>query len=626
MDEIEMLTRMIPIEVRNAVMTLIRGSDVEIELLLPLQLNSIKEIATSARVLATESVDHFNKTSLILKEIILGGTTTESMSKQEVAKLNIKIQKEKAREEEYTNIKQELEKTKEVIKQQLEKSQADFDKALKDLPSGWKIIAMDFTEALAKSTARFVDGITSALTFRKPGGNSGSDKVGVGPENITQAEAFEEYLDLPKCNKKENTDDTTTDVNDKKKMEKVDALRAATEYVTALTDLDRVESILTEFNENMFVLNKEEEMSLKKDGEKDVLFLKKSTSKPKELIDSDSNIPKYMKKGLALFYKNIHELADKIQSNLSKNVSKENITKLEKEMKELMDTSSCFNTWAKGAIKIPAMDTPLPFSTKNAEPSNLKRASQIATENAQMKVKMYEHQVESTQKRNEYNSIRLLETTNELRDAIHKLNEFNGATATLKEIISQLQEALETLHTLREKWLEILEFFQKMELMIDTSMGKFNDVAKYIEQGRDIKVREPLSPDFKNIIYRKIQMAMTSAYLVNRMSAVYVDISAEYIMPPVRKLGIMMETKDPNEITKLKIQIKEQAEKANAKITTTIKEEKRNFDSAVKKRLADIEAFYKPVFDQIPQARKSELEALSEETTNAISEVALIYV
>jgi len=348
--------------------------------------------------------------------------------------------------------------------------------------------------------------------------------------------------------------------------------------------------------------------------------LKDSLSKPKGLIDSDSKMPKYMKEGLVLFYKNIYELADKIKSNLLKNISKETVTKLKKETQELVDISRCFNTWAKGVMDIPAMDTPLPFSTTNTGPSNPKLASQMATENAQMKVEMYEHQLQSAQKRNEYNSERLLATNNLLREAINKLNEFNGAQATLAEIISKLEEALKTLNQLRAKWLEILEFFQKMELMVDLSMGQFADLVSYMEKGRDMKQIVPILPGVtKNQIYDKIQLAMTSAYLVNRMSAVYVTISAEYIMPPVRQLGIMMETKDSNEITKLKNEIKTQAEAANTEITRKIEEEKMTFDVAVKKRIAEIQAGYKPILDQIPKERKEELKSLSVKATNAIS-------
>eukprot|EP00091_Calanus_sinicus_P011659 TRINITY_DN26302_c0_g1_i1.p1 TRINITY_DN26302_c0_g1~~TRINITY_DN26302_c0_g1_i1.p1 ORF type:complete len:296 (+),score=58.12 TRINITY_DN26302_c0_g1_i1:357-1244(+) len=165
MDEIEMLTRMIPIEVRNAVRTLIQGSDSEIELLLPLQFNAIKEIAQSAVLLASETVDKFNRTSNILEEIILGGTTTRAMSETEVKKLKYKIAREETLKEEYTKMKEELERNKEEIKKMLKKSQADFDKALKDLPSGWKIIGMDLSESLAHSFAGFVDGITTAFTL-----------------------------------------------------------------------------------------------------------------------------------------------------------------------------------------------------------------------------------------------------------------------------------------------------------------------------------------------------------------------------------------------------------------------------------------------------------------------------
>jgi len=634
MDEIQMLTRMMPTEVRNAVMTLVQGDDVEIELLLPEQFNSIKRIAGNARLLANETVAHFEEVQFILEEIIAGGTTTRTLSSQEVDKLEVRIQNEKAWEEQYKTQKQELEENKKEIKKHLEKSRADFDKALEDLPSGWDIIGMNLVESLAKSTAGLIDGLTTVLTVGLSninrlgdqvidgfGGSSEPDVANSG--NSAKTEEIKRFLDLPKCNEKEKPNDNTTDIYVTPKMQKVDAQRTATEFITALTDLIRVESILQAFYANIFVMTKENEIGLKTHGEEDVNFLKKSISNQKTAIDSNSNIPEFLKKGLVLFYKNIYDLADKIKSGLETNISKEDITKLKKETKELTDVSRCFNTWAKGALKIPAMDTPFPFPANNSAPSSPQLASQIATENAQIKVEMYQKQLENAQKQHEYNSAQLLVTNNKLREAINKLNEFNGAQATLVEIISILQEALETLNQLRAKWLEILEFFQKLESVIDKSLGmSLDNFGTYVETGRQIKQRSgKLSNNFKNQLYGYIQEAMTNGYLVNSMSSVYVNISAKYIMPPVRSLGIMMETKDLQKITSLKNKITNQAKTANGEISRRIAEEKMIFDAAVKRRRNEIHAAFKPILDHIPQARKEELTSLVGTATNVIPKV-----
>lgn len=648
MDEIQMLTRMMPTEVRNAVMTLVQGDDLEIELLLPEHFNSIKKITQDARLLANETVTSFEEVQLILEEIIAGGTTTRTISSQEVEKLELRIQNEKAWEEQYKSQKQEFEKDKKEMKKRLEKSRADFEKALEDLPSGWEIIGMDLVESLAGSAAALADGLADGLAseFGSASGLAsilavgsasinrigdmviglvgkvgGSSVVPANPGNRVETEDIKQSLNLPKCNKKETI---TTEEYVTKKMPILDAKRTATEFITALTDLLRVESILQAFSANIFVLKvKENEIVLKTHGEEDVDFLKRSILNQKRAIDSNFNIPEYLKDGLVLFYKNIYELADKIKSSLTKNVSKPDITKLKKEMEELMDVSRCFNTWAKGALKIPAMDTPVPFPPKKSDPSSPKLASQIATENAQMKVEMYQQQLEHTQKQHEYNSAQLLVTNDKLREAIHKLKEFNGAKATLVEIISILQEALETLNKLRAKWLEILEFFQKLESVIDKGLGKsLDNFGTIVETGRKIKQRNgKLSNNLKNQLYGYTQEAMTNAYLVNRMSSVYVNISAQYIMPPVRQLGIMMETNDLKKISSLKNKIFFEANAANREISRKISAEKIIFDAAVKKRRHQIEASFKPILDQIPEARKEELKGLVVTATNVITKV-----
>jgi len=640
MDEIQILTSTMPTEVKDAVTTLIQGEDVEIKLLLPKQISNIKKIAQSSRLLANETVHYFEQVKFIMEEIIAGGTTTRTLSSQEVEKLKIKIENEKASEEQYKAQKKELEEDKKEIKKHLESAQASFDKALDDLPSGWEIIGMDLTESLAKTTAELANDLSHALVRKinedEDGSSSGSkNNKFSNVRNSTKSKSTKKIgriLDLPKCN---GGEDKTKGQYNSKQMQKEDAQRTATDFIVAVTDLSRVESILQSFSANVFVREKQNGTVKPIIGQEDVDFLKESISNQKRAIDSNSDIPEYLKKGLVLFYKNIYELADKFTSLAKKATQidqkkakeiikyRKEISELKKETKKQIDVSRCFNTWAKGALKLPAMDIPLPFPNKQSALTGQKTASQRATENAQMKVEMYQQQLQNAQKQHEHNSAQLLITNNKLREAINKLNEFNGSQATLTEIISILQDALQTLNQLRAKWLEILEFFQKLESIIDKSLGSsLDNLGTYVETGKEIKETSGrLSNLLKNQLYGHIQEAMTNGYLVNRMSSIYVDISAMYIMPRVRSLGLMMETKDLKIISGLKQKITNQANAANEEISRRIATEKIDFDAAVKTRTNEIEASFKPILDRIDQPRKEELTRLVDTATNVIPKV-----
>ena len=184
---------------------------------------------------------------------------------------------------------------------------------------------------------------------------------------------------------------------------------------------------------------------------------------------------------------------------------------------------------------------------------------------------------------------------------------------------SILQDALITLNELRTKWLEILEFFQQIESIIDVSLGNSLDkFARLIGTGAKF---EKVSNLLKAQIYQYIQEAMTNGHLINRMSEVYVAISTEYIMPPVRELGIMLESKDAAKIQSMKIKVSLKAKNANQAITAKIKEERAAFVQSVGARMTEIETTFKPILTCIAPERRNELRVIVQQGSTIMPKV-----
>ena len=167
-----------------------------------------------------------------------------------------------------------------------------------------------------------------------------------------------------------------------------------------------------------------------------------------------------------------------------------------------------------------------------------------------------------------------------------------------------------TLNQLRTRWLEILEFFQQIESIIDVSLGTaLTNFAGLVDTGAGF---QKVSNLMKTQIYLYIQDAMSNGYLIKRMSEVYVSISTDYIMPPVRQLGVMLEAKDPAEIKKMKLSISREAKKANQIIADKIKKERKIFVQLVGKRMKEIGTTFAPMLTCLSPERKTEIKVFAQ--------------
>merc|ERR1719414_649342 len=517
------------------------------------------------------------------------------------------------------------------------RAQKDFDKAMDNLPTGWTTIGMNLVETLTDGLGVTAIGLAQGLAgslvpLSLIGTGLGTIKEAAGiynqfgdPGRSPISEAVQN-MTVPKCNKY-GVNSTKTE---RIKMKRNDAA----EFLAALTDLIRTEDIMKQFTLNIFDERNaagKTVKTLKSNAAEVINFLKTSVEGPKTRVSSNQ-IPPYLSSDFQIFYTNIITLAESMKGAKSQ----EEVDSLDVQAKELSDTCRCFATWSKQVLQLPPMEKPSPFNKRNRTRGggrkNTQRggrrnrgsygggahlntddiskglsASQVHAENAHFKVDTYQAELDRAQKRYDKKAEQLLKTNLKLRETINKLQDFDASKATLGEIISILQEALISLNQLRTKWLEILEFFQQIESIVDVSLvPALKKVAKHVEFGAELG---KVSNILKQQMYGYIQDAMSNGYLVRRMSEVYVSISTEFILPPVRELGEMLVEKDKEKINSLKISISRKANDADKSIEQKIKKEMEIFGRITGDRKKEIESTFRPILSSISPARKNEIES-----------------
>ena len=99
----------------------------------------------------------------------------------------------------------------------------------------------------------------------------------------------------------------------------------------------------------------------------------------------------------------------------------------------------------------------------------------------------------------------------------------------------------------------------------------------------------------------------TKGYLVRKLSTTYLDVSNTYILPPVRKLGQMLEA-DIEESKKLRAKIAAETKTASKEMNRILKTQQREFLDSMKERRDELEAIYAPIMENIPEERQRAIE------------------
>jgi len=625
MDVIDRLMRSLPGEVRFALETLLTGDDEEIELLLPDQMDELKQIAVQSRNRAQTTVDAFNVVKEILEELIKGGKATQSDSTDKVATLALEIEAAKKRKEAYEERQKELRKTKEEVKKELDEAEEKYVEALDNIPDGWDMLGLQVSESLSNTFTKLVDFIPEILGQVAKTVSVAGKVVTFVPDTVDKisGEIFGE------TNEAEKSDDSEEKPDAFLQFPSCNLIRAkggrvtiteeqqvGLDFVTAVTNMQFTTEALREYIRTIFE-GKDDKLSLAPGAEQKTITIKKLLKENKDHIEKTgpNSVPSAMKGNAVTFYRKIFTFLDKVlEMSKSRSALPEDYMKLEKEAKDLYNNGECFHSWLIQLLDLPPATPKLPFrQPRSEEVKEGKSISEIHQESAKRTLEGWKTQRD--EKENAYNTAtnNLLIVSHNLTQKITELAAFDATTATLNEVLDVLEQSLEKMSKLQAHWLEIREFFQLIENLVDTDVAaKIGRYVSLLEDGASGSLRK--KSYFKNRLYEYIQEINIKGFLVHKLSTTYMGISDKYILPPVRKLGQMLES-DEKKSNRLRNQIAAETKRASSEMELILKDQQRTFLDSMKKRIDELEAAYKPIMDQIPEERKKEIE----EEVNIIS-------
>lgn len=594
MDIIDRNMKALPNQVRFALITLLQGSEEDIGLLLPDQLKELRRIAQTSRDSAHATVENFTAVKEILEELLAGGKVTEKESTDKVKELDLKISNAQRRKENLENEKKDLKARKKEIKKNLELAEKNYEESIDKIPSGWDIIGLNFGDNLEKSFSNIINAVT---------GNVGNQAGQADPADKTKTplNQTEPSVKFPGCGLAPATDTDVPAITEEQKV--------GINFADAVSNMHLTIQFLEEYIKNVFDRPTKDKLSLVANAEKLTETTKKLLLPNKDQIESTApnTVPITMKSTAMTFYRKIFNLMDKvIETSKNRDVKPEDFKSLYNKAKDLQKSGQCFNTFVNRLLNLPAIKPETPFKA-NQNQTKKKSVSEQAVETAKYKVELWKERMDEQEKAFEKASNRLLIVSFNLTTKINELERFNASKATLGEVLEILDKALEKLSKLQTYWLEIREFFQLIQNMVDEEIAnKVENYVNLLDNGsKSRNLRKKVY--YKNRLYEYIQDINTNGYLVRKLSKTYLDVSNTYILPPVRKLGQMIEA-DIEESKRLRVKIAKETKTASAEMSRILKTQQREFLDSMKKRRDELEAIYEPIMKNLPEERQKEIE------------------
>lgn len=418
MDVIERNMRSIPGELRFSLVTLLTGSDEEIKVLLPGNLDELRRIAQVSRQSANETVEAFNVAKNILEELIAGSKARAYESGRQVELLDLQIKANKIKKDHLEKRKKELKDRKEEIKKKLLQYEKNYEEALENIPDGWDLMGMKVCEEL---TNAFV-GVLKVLPHNVIG--TIIDKV--TPKEKTQDDSQTRALAFPSCNLNYTIGSgATAIVTDPKQLED--------DFIETIRNLHTNLGLLKEYIKNIFKEPPKYKLSLSPAVFPQTKFLKEQLTPGKKQIENTgaNSVPLGIKGPAVIFYKEIFAFMEEVLKK-SENIksSAEEIKKVYDRGQELNRNGECFKTWLNNLLQLPPITPKQPF---NQNPNKEKTITQTHLESAKIKVENWKVIMQEKEEAFEKTSENLLSVSANITEKIIELASFNAESATLKE-------------------------------------------------------------------------------------------------------------------------------------------------------------------------------------------------
>lgn len=574
MDEIRLSTKNVSQHLLTAIKILIEGTDYDVEHMLPLALHKIEDIANTCRARSDEVALKFQSVMNLVLELQQACVATYSATEEQKRNIELQIKMQNIKDD---NLKEQKTRYKEQYKrmnEEVKKSSARYDEAIKELPKAGEILGLTVLESVTNA----VQSLSSVLSFGK--------KICSG--DFSFLTEFNKPMD-PKGNEKSiSYDDIQLYTIGKGLSDGVEIFQKYFDHNGSLIDISAADEDSTFGFQELFFKN-----------QKEIVLREKGSLKIKNEILK------------------ICDEAFKLCRDIKKRVREGNVGAAENLYKQMQVISDASNELNLRCREVLLMD-PMSGSTPNMAKKSLYKVSGSITKqrirNAHFNVEAATGRLQLAERQFEKSAEDMMRNNEAMTKCLVRMAAFKAEKATHKEIIDILQDGILKLGILQEKWSHLSEFFTHISALIKTGLEtQLTLFVGYSEKAREQHLKEnvKMSDVIRDTIYRTVFEAVKYSSLVHHLASGYWEVSDQYLMRSVSKLGQLLTLKSEYDKQVAQMALMDECEETQKAIEKKISDHRTEFKRKINYRMTVIKKEFESVLPALSESDVTEVKSIA---------------
>ena len=639
MDQIRLHSSNVEKHVKNAVKFLIGGSPDEVERMVPMSLNKVREIADSCLDLAIGMEDQFVNVIHVTGELLESCTAVTGTYEQRYKDTETALVMAKKQKEVVERSRDEMKERCAIFQKDIEEAHKDFKEAMTQIPTGARAVAYSLTggvlngingavkmlpnfSMIVNAATRREKVIVNTPTRQK---NEADEIPNTCNEGMVQKSAkslitwmlpsFIQPANDP-TRAKACPSSTTSNGSLTQQTEKHKAYTYASIICPLVDELHMVATGNLRNGEQYPDLSDQS-----RDSVNSIKHILKSKEKRFAGLETDSS-PKEI--GLKICQKGVR-ICEMIEAlfSISDDHNGAKGKSIVIEILDLKKTADEFNVNAKLKTGTNPLETKPPNTAKchDQEPDSSDNLLESQTKAARFKTETAKEVFLDAQRRHDEAYKQMLAKNEQLAKIISDMAKLDIDKVDFDSIKQTLASGIKALADVREQWGQLVRFFQMMSNLIKCSLHtSLKDFIDYSKKGRELKLGHlPLSATFRDLIFNQATEANRVAYAVQVISKTYVEVSNNHLMDRVTKLNqlIAVDPSNAHEIQLKRNDLHNGTRAAQKAILSIMRRERQEFDERLEGRIRQIEREVEAVLPPLPA---KEIEAIKKVVKGGIKQ------
>lgn len=574
MDRIRLHTLNVPDYMKTVVKILFQGSNDVVQAHLPGQLENIREIAGHCLKLANATEERFAHVINIIHELLEACSKARNLYTVELNEVKKTLEESKLREESSKEATKRSQRAVKAMEEELNEAREGYNQAMKSLPGGWEMIAMDFVGALTDGVAGVFQGLLSLVAHPVTHICNASTKIASTVSHI----------------KSENAADPVDEINIYSKSAEI---LKCTESIEQFVQEDKINWEDLYDQKNNAVVTDFQAMQFKR-------ILR--------------NLKKFPKSQANYQAQNVCEEGIKICNELAKyapdgKCKQDKTAELIERIQELTRSAYIFDSKSKSMTRCPPLTPKPPMMFKEESKMKKMSASRKASLNARFRIEQSRAQMNKVRELYDKSVDSMEENEKELMKILITMRNCQVQEIDFNTTIKMLSKGLGAMGRVKQQWENMVLFFQMVSSIVEISLNNsLKHFALTAEKTNPLPYNDKLF--CKDLLYNQAFQATNIASLVHKISATYTEMSSKYLMNSISSLGTLL-TMDKNspEFLRTRVQLQESCDMAQKYLSGVVQKNQNEFENNIESRMQKIETELLAI---LPAATPKEIRRIEE--------------